>query len=128
MASTQKCINIITTKNTYIYLEVKEQPLSTEELERHTVQTSSGAKNEYQQQKHTVMERRNSTREQVAEQHLGEIHVIRRDAELTRDKNLAQRVDITHSGIDSMLPTPTHITKCTIGNVGIVDGGEVGTG
>ena len=27
-----------------------------------------------------------------------------------------------------MLPTPTPITKCTIENVNVADGGEVGTG
>lgn len=36
LENTQKGINIITIKNTYIDLEVKEQPLIHEELVRHT--------------------------------------------------------------------------------------------
>lgn len=64
----QKGINSSTTKNTYIDLGVQEQSLTPEELERHTAHTSSGSKNQNQQQRHVVMERRNTNREQVTEQ------------------------------------------------------------
>lgn len=39
------------------------------------------------------MERGNTIREQLAEQQLGETLAIRRDIELTTDKNIVQAVD-----------------------------------
>ena len=84
--NTQKGLNIITSKNTFVDLEVQEKLFIPEEIKRHTAHVLSGSKQQYQQLRKVGMNKRNNNREQLVEQHMEESHLIRRESKPISEK------------------------------------------